>query len=46
MHSHGDEIIRPEHDRLQAGATVTGVVVCHHPFGLGMFLGTATSTAM
>ena len=38
MHSHGAEIVKPDHDRLQVGATVTGVVVCHHAFGLGMFL--------
>jgi predicted RNA-binding protein with RPS1 domain len=38
MHSHGAEIVKPEHDRLPIGATVTGIVVCHHAFGLGMFL--------
>jgi predicted RNA-binding protein with RPS1 domain len=38
MHSHGADIVKPEHDRLHAGISVTGAVVCHHAFGLGMFL--------
>ncbi len=38
MHEHGDELVRPEAHRLAPGARVAGVVVCHHAYGLGMYI--------
>ena len=38
MHSRGAELFRREGDRLQAGAAVHGIVVCHHAFGMGVYL--------
>lgn len=38
MHDHGAEIVTLERNRLDEGAPVNGVVVCHHPFGLGVYL--------
>jgi len=38
MHRAGACPVRPADDRLPAGTLVTGEVVCHHPFGLGIRL--------
>jgi hypothetical protein len=38
MHQAGACPVRPPDDRLPAGTIVTGEVVCHHPFGLGICL--------
>jgi hypothetical protein len=38
MHDHGDEIMKPQADRSAQGAPVVGVVVCHHPYGLGIYI--------
>jgi hypothetical protein len=38
MHQAGACPVRPSDDRLPAGTIVTGEVVCHHPFGLGIRL--------
>lgn len=38
MHDHGADLASPERHRLPEGATVSGTVVCHHLFGLGMYI--------
>jgi predicted RNA-binding protein with RPS1 domain len=38
MHDVGAVPFVDENDRLAAGTKVTGVVVCHHEFGLGVQL--------
>jgi hypothetical protein len=38
MHDHGDEIKTPEAERRAEGEQVRGIVVCHHVYGLGMYL--------
>jgi hypothetical protein len=38
MHDPGAAPVVDEGDRLPEGTRVKGVVVCHHPFGLGMRL--------
>jgi hypothetical protein len=38
MHQAGAHPVRPSVDWLPASAIVTGEVVCHHPFGLGIRL--------
>ena len=38
MHDHGDEIAKPLAERSGEGEQVRGVVVCHHAYGLGMYL--------
>ena len=36
MHEEGAVQPVPVHQRLAAGQAVSGVVVCHHPFGVGV----------
>ena len=38
MHDHGEELTRQAAAQRSEGATVTGTVVCHHPFGLGIHI--------
>jgi hypothetical protein len=38
MHDRGAEIRRPAEDRLQPGTRVGAIVVCHHPFGMGVYI--------
>ena len=38
MHDHGAELARPENDRLSGGTEVCGIVVCHHHYGLGVYI--------
>jgi ribosomal protein S1 len=38
MHAAGAVPAIPEDQRLEQGLVVSGVVVCHHPFGLGVRL--------
>jgi hypothetical protein len=38
MHDHGAELARTENDRLSEGAQVSGIVVCHHHYGLGVYI--------
>jgi hypothetical protein len=38
MHDAGSAPVIPEADRLAVGDRVSGVVVCHHHFGLGVRL--------
>ena len=38
MHDHGDEIRKPEGERSSEGEEVQAVVVCHHHFGLGLYI--------
>jgi hypothetical protein len=38
MHDHGDEIRKAEAERSATGEAVRGVVVCHHHFGLGLYI--------
>jgi hypothetical protein len=36
MHEHGAELTKPH--RLAEGTPISGIVVCHHPYGLGVYL--------
>jgi ribosomal protein S1 len=38
MHDHGEELTRPAAAQRSEGSAVTGTVVCHHPFGLGVHI--------
>jgi hypothetical protein len=38
MHDHGGEITKPVAERRREGDNVQGVVVCHHQYGLGVYL--------
>jgi hypothetical protein len=38
MHAHGDELTKPEQRRLSDGTQVSAIVVCHHVFGLGVYI--------
>jgi ribosomal protein S1 len=38
MHGHGEELKRQAGAQRSKGASVTGTVVCHHPFGLGVHI--------
>jgi hypothetical protein len=38
MHDHGADLARAEDDRLKEGERVAAVVVCHHVFGLGVYV--------
>jgi hypothetical protein len=38
MHDAGAAPVVDENDRLAVGTSVTGIVVCHHHFGLGVRL--------
>ena len=38
MHAHGAELARPESEWIATGTPVSGAVVCHHHFGLGVWI--------
>ena len=38
MHDHGGEITKAPVERCREGDQVHGVVVCHHHYGLGLYL--------
>lgn len=38
MHDHTRDLATPEGNRLSRGTAVSGTVVCHHHFGLGMYV--------
>jgi hypothetical protein len=38
MHGHGEELKRQSAVQRLRGASVTGTVVCHHLFGLGVHI--------
>lgn len=38
MHDHGADLARAQSDRLSEGAQVNGIVVCHHHFGIGIYI--------
>jgi hypothetical protein len=38
MHDHGPKIVKPENERSSEGDTVNGFVICHHPFGIGVYI--------
>jgi hypothetical protein len=41
MHAHGEDLVATEEHRLKAGTRVSAVVVCHHVFGLGVYVADA-----
>jgi protocatechuate 3,4-dioxygenase beta subunit len=38
MHDHTRDLTKPDEKRFAPGTAVTGTVVCHHHFGLGMYV--------
>jgi hypothetical protein len=38
MHDHGEDLTKPDVQRLSEGMRVSAVVVCHHDFGLGVYI--------
>lgn len=38
MHDHTHDLATPDDQRLPPGTPVSGTVVCHHHFGLGMYV--------